>query len=359
MAHMVETMAYAAVNGAPWHRLGVPVSADLTPAEILTAAHLDWTVAKQPVYNLWDGAYVTVDGKFNLARTTDGKVLDVVGSRYNPTQNAEAVEFFTEFVTAGDMRMDTCGSLEGGRRTWALASIEDGFTLAGGDRVNGYLLLSSPHREGESFQVKFTGVRVVCNNTITAALNGGGATWRMSHAKRFDADMQQQAKTALGLAKTRLNEFHEKAEFLATTRVNGSQALIEYVAVLSGSEVLDAIVDEASATDAVSAGGSVLDAILAGHSATAVTRAIRETYLNRAGRMILESILDSPGSDLPSAKGTWWGAVNGVTYAVDHTIGRSDDTRLTSAWFGPRSGLKTQAVELAVAYAQGKAQGVN
>src|SRR5579863_4169936 len=107
MPHMVESMAYAAVNGAPWHKLGVPVSADLTPAEILTAAGLDWTVDKLPVYQKWDGSYLPVDGKFNLTRMTDGKVLDVVGSRYTPTQNAEAVEFFTEFVAAGDMKMDT------------------------------------------------------------------------------------------------------------------------------------------------------------------------------------------------------------------------------------------------------------
>ena len=77
----------------------------------------------------------------------------------------------------------------------------------------------------------------------------------------------------------------------------------------------------------------------------------RADDLNKAGKLILEAIIDSPGAEMKSARGTWWGAVNGVTYAVDHQMGKTDDGRLTSAWFGPRASMKQQAVELAVKYA--------
>ena len=42
MAHMIETMAYA--GEVPWHGLGVPVSNDLTPAQMMQKAGLDWKV---------------------------------------------------------------------------------------------------------------------------------------------------------------------------------------------------------------------------------------------------------------------------------------------------------------------------
>ena len=290
MAHMVETMAYAAVNGAPWHKLGVPVSADLTPAEILTAAGLDWTVEKKPVYQLWDGAYVTVDGKFNLTRMTDGKVLDVVGSRYNPTQNAEAVEFFTEFVAAGDMRMDTAVSLEGGRRTWALASIQDGFTLAGGDRVNGYLLLSSPHREGETFHDEiYRRARGLQQH------NHRGAKRRRRHLAHVPRKTVRRGHAS---NRRKLRWAWQKPALMSSTKRLSSWRLPALTAHrrLSNTSLRCPVRKswmpwwtKRQPQSAVAAGGSVLDAILAGHTATAVTRAIRETDLNRAGRMILES----------------------------------------------------------------------
>lgn len=346
MAHLVETMAFA--GKTPWHKLGNPVSNNLTPQEMAIAAECNWSVEKLPVFQQWNGEYRPVADRFNLTRATDGKVLDIVGPMYQPVQNVDALQFFTEFVSAGDMKMETAGSLDGGHRVWGLAAIQDGFTLAGGDEVKGYLLLCNPHRQGEAFTIKFTPVRVVCHNTITMALNGGGANFRMSHANRFDSDMQEQAKVALGLAKDRLHEFEEKASFLAASSVPSEQRLVEYVSTLSGSTVLQAIADESEAIST----GSILDAVIAADAGNRQVKAIRATDLNKAGKLILDSILESPGADLPSARGTWWGAVNGVTYAVDHEMGRTDDSRLTSAWFGQRATLKQQAVELAVQYAK-------
>ena len=42
MAHMVETMAYA--GEVPWHGLGVKVSNDLTPQQMMDKAGLNWEV---------------------------------------------------------------------------------------------------------------------------------------------------------------------------------------------------------------------------------------------------------------------------------------------------------------------------
>ena len=53
MVHMVETMAYA--GEVPWHGLGVPVSNDLTPEQMMVKAGVDWTVAEVESYIDFNG----------------------------------------------------------------------------------------------------------------------------------------------------------------------------------------------------------------------------------------------------------------------------------------------------------------
>jgi len=107
MAHEVETMAYA--GELPWHGLGVEVNNDLTPVQMMQKAGLDWSVEKQKIMT---ETGVPVGQKQALVRTSDNKVLDVVGTDWNPVQNEEAFEFFAEYVAAGDMEMHTAGSLK-------------------------------------------------------------------------------------------------------------------------------------------------------------------------------------------------------------------------------------------------------
>jgi hypothetical protein len=55
------------------------------------------------------------------------------------------------------------------------------------------------------------------------------------------------------------------------------------------------------------------------------------------------------GADIKGVAGTRWAALNAVTQLVDHERGRSDNTRLESAWFGTGNALKQRALELLAA----------
>ena len=64
--------------------------------------------------------------------------------------------------------------------------------------------------------------------------------------------------------------------------------------------------------------------------------------------VIQESTIASPGSELESARGTLWGAVNGVTHYVDHVArARTDSNRLFSGGFGDGERMKNSAVRVA------------
>ena len=71
---------------------------------------------------------------------------------------------------------------------------------------------------------------------------------------------------------------------------------------------------------------------------------------SRAYRRVLELFNGRGiGSDIPGVMGTRWGMLNAVTELVDHERGRSDNTRMESAWFGTGANLKNRALELLAA----------
>jgi phage/plasmid-like protein (TIGR03299 family) len=310
MAHMVETMAYA--GEVPWHGLGVRVPADLHPTQMLQKAGLDWTVRKVPAYADVAGQRVAV-GRSALVRDSDDSTLDVVSDDWNVLQNAEAFEFFHDFVANGDMEMHTAGSLRDGQLVWALAKVNDGFELFKGDQVDSYLLFSNPHKYGWSIDVRFTPIRVVCNNTLTLSLNTSSKNFvKVSHRRQFDGDM---VKETLGIAKEKLATYREMAQFLGGKRYTAPK-LVEYFKnvfpVTGGPE--------------------------------------KKKEMSISASKALDVIHTQPGATF--AEGSYWQAFNAVTYMVDHKLGRSQDNRLTSAWFGQGKKVKADALELAVQMAE-------
>ena len=312
MAHEIEMvngvaqMAYA--GELPWHGLGSQVSDDISTDGMMEAAGLDWSVTKQPMYYMDDlGEMGEVPGKSALVRSSDNKVMDIVGSDWNPVQNAEAFEFFREFVDSGDMKMHTAGSLKGGKMVWALAKVNDGFTIKtaqGEDSVESYLLFSNPHQYGKSIDVRFTPIRVVCNNTLTLSLNQNVDQYvRMGHQRPFNAE---DAMATLGMAHQKLETYKEAAEYLCQKSYTSEQ-MVDY---------FNQVFPSASSRDSNK------------------SREAQEVMHTQAGANLGE--------------GTFWQLFNTVTYMTDHTLGRNADTRLQSSWYGQNQNVKKKALELAV-----------
>ena len=319
MAHEVEMvngvaqMAYAGAK--PWHGLGVEVSNDLTPAQMMRKAGLDWSVEKTPVYADVDGAKINV-GKQALYRSSDNKILDVIGDDWNPVQNIDAFEFFNEYVMAGDMEMNTAGSLKGGKNVFALAKVKESFSILGEDQVDSYLLFSNPHEYGKAIDIRFTPVRVVCHNTLTFSLNSASKNFvKLNHRSKFDADM---VKRQMGLASEKFAMYKDMAEFLSTKKFTVESLLNYYNEVFP-------------------------------HTYSKGKEVKVPADLTKNAKAAMDVLYTQPGANF--GEGTWWQALNSVTYMTDHTMGRNAETRLQSAWFGQNQARKVKAVNKAVEYA--------
>lgn len=316
MAHQVETMAYA--GEVPWHGLGEKVSNDLTPVQMMKKAGCDWEVLEVESFVEFDDRKIPT-GQKSLVRSTDGKILTNVGPDWNPVQNEEAFEFFSEYVFAGDMEMHTAGSLRDGQMVWALAKVKESFELFKGDTVESFLLFSNPHQYGKSIDVRFTPIRVVCNNTLTLALDQTTQRGvRVGHRTQFDADM---VKQQLGIAHEKFAQYKEMAEFLGSKRFTMDNLIRYYNDVFP----------------------RTTDKRVQGKELSVET-------LSQPAKMAYDVLETQPGAEY--AKGSWWQAFNSVTYVTDHLQGRSQETRLYSNWFGGNQLRKRNAINTAVEYAE-------
>ena len=312
MAHEIEMvngvaqMAYA--GETPWHGLGTKVLPDLTPDQMLDAAGLNWEVRKVPAFATINDRQVNV-GHSALVRNIDDKVLDVVSNDWNPVQNSEAFAFFNDFIAEGDMEMHTAGSLKDGQIVWGLAKVKAGFSLFNGDEVESYLHFTNFHKYGFSTDVRFTPIRVVCNNTLTLSLNTKVEKMvKISHRREFDGD---NVKLMLGVAAEKLAQYKEMAQFLGSKRYS-NENVVEYF--------------------------------------KRVFPSAGQKEVSRSANTAMEILETQPGAQY--AEGTWWTAFNAVTYMTDHLLGRTQDTRLTSAWYGVNKNVKTKALESALEFAE-------
>jgi phage/plasmid-like protein (TIGR03299 family) len=268
-------------------------------------AGLDYTVMKKPLElnpGLKQGAYAIV-------RTDTKDVLGFVSKSYEPIQNIDAFTFFDTLVAENEAIYETAGILGRGERVWILAKLPGFINVRGRDIVNKYLLLTNNHDGSSQVQVKLTSIRLVCNNTFTAALQGAGEV-QISHTRNATQDLKQ-ATTMLGLSKYSYEQLEVMFNGMASRKITEAQ-LRAYVQAL--------VPDNEEAEN------------------TARTEKIRNSVLH----------LHESGLGAHLARGTLWGAFNSVAEYTDHIMPDEDSsTRLNSIWFGHGEQLKLKAFHLA------------
>ena len=216
------------------------------------------------------------------------------------------------------MTLETAGSLDGGRRIFVLAKTSESFSIKGKDKVDSYLLCYHPHIWGQSLKILWTPIRVVCQNTLTMALDSGRSEFRMPHIQEFDANVQFRAEHALGLAHNRMETFKEQAELLSSKEYTDKNLWKYWIMLFQPS-----LKNEPNPTPEM---------------------------FSRTLETLSNVILTQPGSTI--ARNTWWQALNAVTYYLDHQSGRDRDATMTSVWLGQKAALKRRALESAVQFAQ-------
>jgi phage/plasmid-like protein (TIGR03299 family) len=207
----------------PWHGIGAVLDGALTSAEAIKAAKLEWKVNQIPVYaaNNWAAA---IPGYIANVRSDTSEVLGIVSDRYKVAQNREVFEFADDLIGTAQAACtyETAGSLWNGRRVFMLVNMPKG--RIAGDEYQPYLCISNAHDGSAPLQVFLTGIRVVCNNTLSAALRTAKRKIAIRHMSCMDQRKGEAVRT-MGAASRYFHNLETFAAELAGKKISIGKVL--------------------------------------------------------------------------------------------------------------------------------------
>jgi phage/plasmid-like protein (TIGR03299 family) len=176
--HEIENNMMFSVKETPWHRLGVVLENAPNSREAIVAAKLDWLVHKGINYfpfKLPDGEIQYHNGEsyttFRIGENNLPVVLGTVSDNYEIVQNIDAFKMLDQYFIDNGYTYETAGAIRNGKVVWIMVKHPEQITVED-EKFDQYFLLTTGHDGEHKVNIKPTNIRVVCNNTLTAALRG-------------------------------------------------------------------------------------------------------------------------------------------------------------------------------------------
>ncbi|NHA03316.1 DUF945 domain-containing protein [Mucilaginibacter sp. HC2] len=304
--------SFFSVNERAWHGLGKTVDQYPTSAEAIKHAGLDYTVEKRPLFTYDTENHqgdpdrdllipeIEVPNYFATIRTDTEQVLGVVGKDYEIVQNVNAFGFFDAIVGGGDgVLYETAGALGKGERIFITAKLPGYIRVGKDDFIDKYLFLTTSHDGFGSITAAFTPVRIVCNNTLNAAMRNHTGAIKIRHTASAN-DRLNEAHKLMGISNTLADELQEVFNRWSKVRITDKELkkLIQ-VAMVPNREVLNNLL--AGREDELSG-----------------------TYTNMVDR-VFEYAMSSPTQQMETTAGTLFGAYNSVTGYFQNIRNYKDD----------------------------------
>ena len=190
-----EKHSFFSMKEKAWHNLGQVIQDYPTSAEAIRHAGLDYEVEKRKLFTPGlQGSTIEVPNYFSTVRTDNDAVLGVVGKDYQIVQNRHAFSFFDAIVGGDGILYETAGALGKGERIFITAKLPNYIRVGKDDLIEKYLFLTTSHDGSGSITAAFTPIRIVCANTLNAALRNQSNTVRIRHTSNAKQRLEQAHK---------------------------------------------------------------------------------------------------------------------------------------------------------------------
>lgn len=321
--------SFFSVKEKAWHGLGQIVESYPTSAEAIKFAGLDYTVEKRPLFTYDSENHsanketdiiipeIEVPDFYATIRTDNEQVLGVVGKEYEVIQNRDAFSFFDAIVGGKEgIFYETAGALGKGEKIFITAKLPGYIRVGTDDLIEKYLFLTTSHDGYGSITAAFTPVRIVCNNTLNAALGNMSNCIKIRHTQSAP-DKLKEAHKVMGISNMLSDELSGIFNRWAKVRITDKEVLKLVQQAMSPSK-------------------EVLQNVLEGKDDE------HSTYFNNVCNNVCEYAFTSHTQQTATTKGTLFGAYNAITgYFQNVKEYKNQESKLKSIQFG--TGLsKTQ-----------------
>lgn len=279
---------------AAWHGMGTVVEQRaLTAEEALRLSGLGgWELEKLPLFTRTPkGDVIEVPDRYAHVRTSDNRVLGVVGNVYRGLTNEEAFEWADELVGGFGCHYKTAGSLYGGKVVWLL--LETPFEINLPDsKLRNMIYLTNSHDGSAAVEAAFTSVRIVCANTLSIAKASGVDRVKVKHTTN-NQERLAQAQRTMHLVEGAAQRASEIAEKLYAQKVSEKKF----------TEVLDAVFPLPD---------------LKGKSYDDLSRGEKKAFTGAENKREAVILAYANGEGASDVRGTAWGVYNAFSAAYQH-----------------------------------------
>jgi phage/plasmid-like protein (TIGR03299 family) len=261
---------------------------------------------------------LAVPNYYATQRIDNNVVLGVVGKDYEIVQNVDAFSFFDSIVGGDGIQYETAGALGKGERIFITAKLPGYIRVGSDDLIEQYLFLTTSHDGYGSITAAFTPIRIVCANTLNAAMHNHSNAIKIRHTANAK-DRLEQAHKVMGLSNRLSEELEQVFNQWAKVRMpdNSVKKLIQ-LAMVPNKEVLHNL--SIGKQDALS---------------TAFKNIVDTVY---------EYAQTSPSQQQDTTKGNLFGAYNAVTgYFQNVRRYKNGEAKLKSILYGGTAQIRTQA----------------
>jgi phage/plasmid-like protein (TIGR03299 family) len=313
--------SFFSVKEKAWHGLGQIVQDYPTSKEAIVFAGLDYTVDALAICTAADNLQIKTH--FATVRTDTNLILGVVGSKYQIVQNETAFTFFDSLVQDGSgIKYETAGALGNGERIFITAKMPDVLRIGRNDDIEQYIFLTTSHDGSGSIMAAFTPVRIVCNNTLNAALRNNSNAVYIKHTANAEQKLHEAARI-ISISQTTGEMLEDVFNNWSKIRVSDAETkkLIR-LAMAPNKEVFKAIAENNTAFE------------------------FSSQFEDVCGK-VLEYAMTAETQHMPTTAGTLYGAYNAITgYYQNVNEYKSADAKLKSIMFGTALDRTKSAFEI-------------
>lgn len=319
------------VKGRPFDYKGaINVEECKSSKEVMEKAGLNWTVEKTEVFaslpvetELGQSTeLVKVPNAFANYRTDCNIPLGLVKEKYTPVQNIEAFSFFDDAIGKDKAIFQTAGFFGNGERIFVSAKLPQNI-LVNGDPVENYLVFTNSHDGSTGVKVLFTPIRVICENTLNAAIRNATNFVSFRHTKSVHDNIQI-AKEILGICEKKIGFLQEQFGEMNKIKMKDAQAEEAFAKV---------VLTEAE----------IANIKLMGYTVNQIVnrqwQAISNSGISTQKVNILSGMNDyyHTGVGQKEIEGTAWGVYNAVTGYYSNMDNNEGSKRMDTLLYGDRA----------------------